>query len=70
MSGEDLKEKNELVLKPEMISRMVRALMVYKNWIWRDGIEIAKLRTRMKRLEKEVDELNEVVGRISTRSEN
>ena len=52
------------------MDRMRRALEVHKDWIWGDGIEIAKLRTRMKRLEKGLDELKEVVDRLVTRSEN
>ena len=52
------------------MDRLKKVLEVYKNWIWGDGIEIAKLRTRMKKLEKELDELKEAVSRLSGRSEN
>ena len=56
--------------KISQMDRLKRVLEVYKDWIWGDGIEIAKLRTRMKKLEKELDELKEAVSRISPRSEN
>ncbi len=50
--------------------KLEKVLEVYKNWIWGDGIEIAKLRTRQKKLEKELDDLKEAVARLSSRSEN
>jgi len=50
--------------------RMKRALEVHKNWIWGDGIEIAKLRTRMKRLEQDMAELKAFMSRILTKSHN
>ena len=56
--------------KISQMDRLKKVLEVYKNWIWGDGIEIAKLRTRMNRLEKELDQLKETVERISAGSEN
>ena len=44
--------------------------MTYKNWIWHDGMEIARLRTRMKRLEDEVGDLKASLERALTKSDN
>ncbi len=50
--------------------RMKRALEVHKNWIWGDGLEIAKLRTRMKHLEQDQAELKDFMNRILAKSDN
>ena len=50
------------------MDRMKRALEVHKNWIWGDGIEIAKLRTRMKHLEQDMTDLKAFMNRILTKS--
>lgn len=50
--------------------RMKRALEVHKNWIWGDGLEIAKLRTRMKHIEQDQVDLKAFIDRILTRSPN
>lgn len=55
---------------PSDMDRMKRALMVYKNWIQTDGIEIAKLRTRMKHLEDDMAELKGFINRILAKSDN
>ena len=52
------------------IDRMKRALEVHKNWIWGDGIEIAKLRTRMRNLEQDMAHLKDFLTRFLTRSDN
>lgn len=49
---------------------MKRALEVHKNWIWGDGIEIAKLRTRMKRLEQDMADFKGFLSQFLTRSDN
>lgn len=49
---------------------MKRALGVYKNWIWRDKIDIAALRTRMKNLEDDLASLKSFLDRILHRSDN
>ncbi len=54
------------VSKISQMDQVRKALEVYKSWIWGDGIEIAKLRTRMKSLEKELEELREIVNRSLT----
>lgn len=53
-----------------VMDRIRRALEVHKNWIWGDGIEIAKLRTRMKRLEQDVADLRGYLTRFLTGSDN
>ena len=50
--------------------RMKRALEVHKNWIWGDGLEIAKLRTRMKHLEQDQVDLKAFINRILAKSDN
>ena len=55
---------------PSDMDRMKRALMVYKNWIQTDGIEIAKLRTRMKHLEDDMAELKGFLNRLLAKSDN
>lgn len=50
--------------------RIKRALEVHKNWIWGDGIEIAKLRTRIKHLEQDQADLKDFINRILTKGEN
>ena len=69
----DEKTPYRAITKVEDISemdRMKRALEVHKNWIWGDGIEIAKLRTRMKRLEQDMADLKGFLTRFLTRSDN
>ena len=58
------------VENPSDMDQIKRALEVYKNWIWRDGTEIAALRTRMKHLEQDMAELKAFVNRILTKSDN
>ena len=55
---------------PSDLARMKRALMVYKNWIWSDGIEIARLRYRLERLERGMAEIESFVNRILIKSDN
>lgn len=50
--------------------RIRRALEVHKDWIWGDGIEIAKLRTRMKHLEQDMADLRGLLTRFLTGSDN
>jgi len=44
--------------------------MVYKNWIWTDGRDIAELRTRMTLIEGEQRDLTEFINRILSRNMN
>ena len=55
---------------PSDMDQVKRALEVYKSWIWRDGTEIAALRTRMKHLEQDMADLREFINRILTKSDN
>lgn len=58
------------VENPSDMDRVKRALEVHKNWIWRDGAEIAALRTRAKNLEQDMANLKEFINRILTQSQN
>lgn len=61
------------VAGPEEITeldRMKRALMVYKNWIWRDKLNIGELFTRVAALEQDQKDLREFLTRIMTASLN
>lgn len=55
---------------PSDMDQVKRALEVYKTWIWRDGTEIAALRTRMKNLEQDQKDLRAFINRILTQSDN
>lgn len=55
---------------PSDMDQVKRALEVYKSWIWRDGTEIAALRTRMKHLEQDMTDLKAFMNRILTKSDN
>ena len=55
---------------PSDMDQVKRALEVYKSWIWRDGTEIAALRTRMKHLEQDMTDLKAFMNRILAKSDN
>ena len=62
--------RDELPGKLSDEDRIKRALETHKNWIWGDGIEIAKLRTKMKHLEADVDELKGYLERLLKKNDN
>lgn len=61
------------VTGPEEITeldKIRRAMMVYKNWIWRDAAAIGELRTRLANLEEDQRSMREFLNRIMTASLN
>ena len=69
----DEKRPFRVITNVEDVSEMDqirRALLTHKNWIWGDGIEIAKLRTKMKHLEADLDDLKGFLERLLKKSDN
>ncbi len=69
----DEKRPNRVITNVEDVlemDRIRRALLTHKNWIWGDGIEIAKLRTRMKHLEADLEELKCFLNRLLAKTDN